>query len=93
MHPFRQEPTYGQAHQFGTMAKLLRVADVNSVRGADRDGLNGIWRQPINGGAPQRLPGLPEEKLFPYGWSSDGRQFAFTRGSEICDVVLMRNFR
>jgi Tol biopolymer transport system component/DNA-binding winged helix-turn-helix (wHTH) protein len=60
---------------------------------AYRDWVNGIWRQPIEGGAPQRLPGLPEEKLFAYGWSPDGRQFAFTRGAEIRDVVLMRNFR
>jgi len=36
---------------------------------------------------------LPEEKLFAYGWSPDGEQFAFTRGAEIRDVVLMRNFR
>jgi Tol biopolymer transport system component/DNA-binding winged helix-turn-helix (wHTH) protein len=60
---------------------------------AYRDWVNGIWRQPIEGGAPQRLPGLPEEKLFAYDWSPDGKQFAFTRGTEISDVVLMRNFR
>jgi Tol biopolymer transport system component len=58
-----------------------------------RDWVNGIWRQPVAGGAPQRLPGLPEEKLFAYGWSPDGKQFAFTRGAETRDVVLMRNFR
>jgi len=60
---------------------------------AYRDWVNGIWRQPMEGGAPQRLPGLPEEKLFAYDWSPDGKQFAFTRGTEISDVVLMHNFR
>jgi Tol biopolymer transport system component/DNA-binding winged helix-turn-helix (wHTH) protein len=60
---------------------------------AYRDWVNGIWRQSIDGGAPQRMPGLPEEKLYAYGWSPDGRQFAFTRGLETRDVVLMRNFR
>ena len=59
---------------------------------AYRDWVNGIWSQPIDGGPPQRLPGLPEEKLFAYSWSPDGKQFAFTRGSEIRDVVVMHNF-
>jgi hypothetical protein len=42
---------------------------------AYRDWVNGIWRQPVAGGEPERLPGLPEEKLFAYGWSPDGKQF------------------
>ncbi|MFL6230335.1 MAG: winged helix-turn-helix domain-containing protein [Pyrinomonadaceae bacterium] len=58
-----------------------------------RDWFNGIWRQPLAGGAPQRLAGLPEEKLYAYGWSRDARQFAFTRGAEIRDVVLIRDLR
>ena len=58
-----------------------------------RDWVNGIWRQSVAGGLPQRLPGLPEEKLFAYGWSPDGTQFAFTRGAETRDVVLMHNFK
>jgi Tol biopolymer transport system component len=56
-----------------------------------RDWSNGIWRQPINGVKPERLKGLPEEKLYAYAWSRDGNQFAFVRGSEIRDVVLLRN--
>ncbi len=58
-----------------------------------RDSTNGIWRQPLSGGEPQRLPGLPTEKLFTHGWSRDGQQFAFTRGTESRDVVLIRDFR
>ena len=54
-----------------------------------RDWANGIWRQKLNGGEPKRLEGLPEEKLYAYGWSRDGKQFAFTRGTEIHDVVLI----
>jgi Tol biopolymer transport system component/DNA-binding winged helix-turn-helix (wHTH) protein len=56
-----------------------------------RDWSNGIWKQDIVGGPPQRLGGLPEEKLFNYGWSADGKQFAFTRGASIQDVVLLEN--
>ncbi|HEX6733150.1 MAG TPA: hypothetical protein VF074_24220, partial [Pyrinomonadaceae bacterium] len=56
-----------------------------------RDWTNGIWRQPLTGGPPERLLGLPEEKLYAYAWSRDGKQFAFVRGVEIRDVILLRN--
>jgi Tol biopolymer transport system component/DNA-binding winged helix-turn-helix (wHTH) protein len=57
-----------------------------------RDWANGIWRQPLGGGKPERLAGLPEEKLYAYAWSSDGRHFAFVRGAEeLRDVILLRN--
>lgn len=56
-----------------------------------RDWNSGIWRQDLNGGSPQRIAGLPEEKLYSYGWSRDGKLFAFTRGTEIRDLVLIQN--
>jgi Tol biopolymer transport system component len=56
-----------------------------------RDWTNGIWKQDISGGEPQRLEGLPKEKLFAYGWSPDGKLFAFTRGSSSRDVILLSN--
>ena len=58
-----------------------------------RDWANGIWRQPLAGGKPERLKGLPEEKLYSYAWSRDGKQFAFVRGSGIRDLVLLRNIK
>jgi Tol biopolymer transport system component len=58
-----------------------------------RDWNNGIWQQDLTGGEPRRLPGLPEEKLYSYGWSRDGKQFAFTRGTEIRDLVLIQAVR
>jgi Tol biopolymer transport system component len=54
-----------------------------------RDWENGIWKQDLNGTKPERLNGLPQEKLHAYGWSSDGKLFAFTRGLEMRDVVLI----
>ncbi|MGH9883650.1 MAG: TolB family protein, partial [Pyrinomonadaceae bacterium] len=56
-----------------------------------RDSANGIWRQSLEGGEPERLSGLPEEKLYAYAWSRHGKQFAFVRGAEIRDVVLLQN--
>jgi Tol biopolymer transport system component len=58
-----------------------------------RDWTHGIWKQNIDGGEPERLAGLPEEKLFGYGWSRDGKLFAFTRGVEARDVILVSNSR
>ena len=58
-----------------------------------RDWNNGIWRQNLDGGEPSRLENLPEEKLYSYGWSRDGKQFAFTRGTEIRDVVLISDVK
>ncbi|MGD9564245.1 MAG: winged helix-turn-helix domain-containing protein [Pyrinomonadaceae bacterium] len=55
-----------------------------------RDWVNGIWSQPVEGGEPKRLAGLPEEKLGSYAWSSDGRKLVFIRGSEMREVVLIR---
>ena len=57
---------------------------------AYRDWENGYWLQPIVGGPPARMSGLPEEKLFAFAWSSDGKQFAFSRGPETRDVVLLQ---
>jgi Tol biopolymer transport system component/DNA-binding winged helix-turn-helix (wHTH) protein len=58
-----------------------------------RDWGSGIWRQPVEGGASQRIEGLPDEKIYSYGWSRDGRTFAFTRGSEIRDIILLSSSR
>jgi Tol biopolymer transport system component/DNA-binding winged helix-turn-helix (wHTH) protein len=57
-----------------------------------RDGVNGIWKQDLSGGQPKRLEDLPEEKLYNFGWSANGKIFAYVRGREITDAVLIKNF-
>jgi Tol biopolymer transport system component len=54
-----------------------------------RDWANGVWRQSIKGGPPQRVDGLPQEKLADYAWSRDGKQLAFSRAVGPRDVVLI----
>lgn len=56
-----------------------------------RDWSLGLWRQSVAGGAPQQIPGLPEDKIYCYGWSRDGKLFAYSRGVEMRDAVLLRN--
>ena len=60
---------------------------------AYRDWANGVWSQSVDGGEPKRLEGLPAEKLYQFEWSPNGKQFAFTRGREVRDAVLITDFR
>ena len=55
---------------------------------AFRDIYSGIWLQPVEGGPAKKIDGLPDEKLYNFAWSKDGRFFAFVRGEEKRDVVL-----
>ena len=72
----------------GTMSIGSRWSpDSSSV--AFRDWNDGLWLQPIEGGEPKKMQGLPKEKLYNFAWSKDGKQFAFVRGQEIRDVVLI----
>ncbi|HQX56158.1 MAG TPA: winged helix-turn-helix domain-containing protein [Pyrinomonadaceae bacterium] len=54
-----------------------------------RDWSNGIWKQNIEGGEPERIVNLPDEKFYQYVWSADSKQFALTRGRELRDVVIL----
>ena len=63
------------------------AADGKSV--VYRDQRVGLWRQTLDGGAPTRLPGLPPEKIYGFGWSRDNKLLAYTLGTEIRDVVLI----
>ena len=58
-----------------------------------RDWNEGIWLQNLDKDAPERISGLPKEKLYPYAWSPDGKWFAYTRGAENYDVVLITDFK
>jgi Tol biopolymer transport system component len=84
----------------GPPAKVFDVAPLANFNGGQRwtpdskavtyrDWGQGLWRQAVEGGPPQRIPGVPEEKIYSYDWSRDGKLFAFTRGVEIRDVVLI----
>jgi Tol biopolymer transport system component len=56
-----------------------------------RDWGQGLWRQSLDGGPPERVTGLPDEKIYANSWSRDGKMFAFTRGVEMSDVILISN--
>ena len=54
-----------------------------------RDWSNGIWKQDLQGGSPKKLEGIPEEKIYNFEWSADGKFFALARGRDITDAVLI----
>ncbi|MCA1593260.1 MAG: winged helix-turn-helix domain-containing protein [Acidobacteria bacterium] len=58
-----------------------------------RDWANGLWKQSLEGSEPERLGGLPQAKIYAYGWSRDGKYIAFTPGTEIRDVVIIHNIK
>lgn len=58
-----------------------------------RDGRFGYWRQSLDNQEAERMSELPLERLYTFAWSKDGKQFAFVRGQEIRDVVLISDFR
>jgi len=53
-----------------------------------RDWIGGVWRQDLTGGSPEKLPGLPDEKIYGYDWQPDGKSLVYTRGEAIRDAVL-----
>ncbi len=53
-------------------------------------GIDNLWGQPIEGGAPKQLTKFDEGKIFAFGWLKDG-SIAMSRGVITADVVLIRD--
>lgn len=58
-----------------------------------RDRNEGYWIQPVDGRPPSKMNGMPQERLYNFAFSRDGRSIAYIRGQEIRDVVLMSDVR
>ena len=58
-----------------------------------RNGVSNIWRQNLAGGTPKQITNFESGQIFDFDWSRDGKQLAWTRGSESSDVILITNFR
>ena len=53
-------------------------------------GLDNLWGQPIDGGAPKQLTKFDESKIFAFGWLKDG-SLVTSRGVITSDVVLIKD--
>ncbi|NOT48020.1 MAG: hypothetical protein HOP17_09785 [Acidobacteria bacterium] len=47
-----------------------------------------LWRQPINGGQPERVLDLPD-RVFNFAWSHDEKNLAVARGRQLGDAILI----
>ena len=59
----------------------------------NRNGVSNIWSLPVDGSAPKPITDFKSERIFSFGWSSDSRQLAVTRGAFNHDVFLIKGFR
>jgi serine/threonine protein kinase len=53
-------------------------------------GIDNLWGQPIDGGAPKQLTKFDEGKIFAFGWLKDG-SLVMSRGVITADVVLIKD--
>ena len=53
-------------------------------------GIDNLWGQPIDGGAPKQLTKFEEGKIFAFGWLKDG-SLVTSRGVITSDVVLIKD--
>jgi Tol biopolymer transport system component/DNA-binding winged helix-turn-helix (wHTH) protein len=58
-----------------------------------RDFGSSLWQQRIAGGGPEKILEFPDEVIYAFGWSFDGRQFAVAHGEDVRDVVMITSSR
>jgi Tol biopolymer transport system component len=58
-----------------------------------RGGISNVWSLPLDGSPPKQLTDFNSEQIFAFDLSRDGKQFAFSRGTIVNDVVLIKDFR
>ncbi len=52
-----------------------------------------LWKQNLAGGEPEKILEFPDEVIYSFDWSFDGKQFAVAHGEDVRDVVLVMNDR
>jgi serine/threonine protein kinase len=66
--------------------------DSRAITYADtRDNADNIWRMSIDGGPARQLTNFNTGLIFAFQGSPDGKQIAISRGSQIDDVILLRD--
>jgi len=58
----------------------------------NENGVSDIWQQSVSGGPAVPITHFKSGTIFNFQWSHDGR-LALSRGSEMTDAVLIKNFR
>jgi serine/threonine protein kinase/Tol biopolymer transport system component len=86
------------AHPFWDRLSVQWSADSSAItyklhrNGIDRNGIDNLWSQPLEGGPAKQLTHFDANQIFSFTWSRGG-QLALSRGVETREVVLLANFR
>lgn len=59
----------------------------------NQDRIDNIWKQPLDGGKPSQVTSFNSEKIYRFDLSRKNLGYAFSRGSETSDVVVITNIR
>ncbi|HEY0169817.1 MAG TPA: hypothetical protein VGB98_02105, partial [Pyrinomonadaceae bacterium] len=78
------DPTRPRASQWTPDGSALRFID-------ERDGASNIWRQPLDGGAPQQLTNIQSGFLMDFTWSPRDERLVYATGVVVNDVILISN--
>jgi Tol biopolymer transport system component len=73
------------------IGRVVRWTPDNSalVYAKDNGNIGNLWKQSLDGGAPVQITHFDKESIKDFAWSQDGKSLAFTRSSEIRDLVLV----
>lgn len=58
-----------------------------------RDSLQGLWRQRLDDEKPQPIKGFENVLTSQFAWSFNGKNLAFTRKSDMQEILLLQNSR
>ena len=58
-----------------------------------KSGVGNLFAQPISGGEPKKLTDFKNKLIFSFDYSRDGKQIAFSRGTNASDVLLYTNIK
>jgi Tol biopolymer transport system component/DNA-binding winged helix-turn-helix (wHTH) protein len=57
----------------------------------DHDGVSNLWLYPLGGGEPRQLTDFRSLEIAAFHLMPDGKQYVFSRGRDVSDVVLIRD--
>lgn len=55
--------------------------------------IEGMWRQQLDRNSPEPMPGFEDALVYEFAWSFDGKNLAYTRGTNIQDILLLQSNR
>jgi Tol biopolymer transport system component len=57
-----------------------------------KDIVDGLWKQSVGGGKPEKLPGFEDERVFHFNFSNDG-DLIYSGGVQMRQIVVIENFK